>query len=294
MAEPLPDDTSAVTLADGRQLAFREYGDPSGLPVIFYHGGLNSRAFEAAWDKTHDITAAAGVRLLALDRPGYGFSSFDEGRSGYSANGAELGELLAQVEGLGDGAGVAVLGYSSGGPNALAAAHNLAEAVEGKAPVTVVGMVSPDGPYVDMDLPRNFPHSMPITPEECGPAAEKMAEGLRHSYEAMSGRPDRHAMLMADLTEATRQGTKASAQDTLLERTAWDFKLEDVNPQLRVLLWQGEADEDVPPDVARHIESRLPNVEATFLEGESHSMIRRQWGAILAALVQAVADASKL
>ena len=31
-----PADTSTINLADGRQLAFREYGDLHGLPVIFY------------------------------------------------------------------------------------------------------------------------------------------------------------------------------------------------------------------------------------------------------------------
>jgi hypothetical protein len=60
----------------------------------------------------------------------------------------------------------------------------------------------------------------------------------------MAGRPERYEMLMADLNEATRQSTAASAQDTLFERTRWDFRLEDV--QTRVLLWQGENDEDVP------------------------------------------------
>eukprot|EP01046_Picozoa_sp_COSAG06_P003783 COSAG06_NODE_151_length_21964_cov_95.963961_8_plen_96_part_00 len=66
-----------------------------------------------------------------------------------------------------------------------------------------------------------------------------MAKNLRTTYEAMAGRPDRHKMLMTDIDEATRQGTAASAQDTLFERTQWDFRLEDVSPGLQVLLWQG-------------------------------------------------------
>lgn len=91
---------------------------------------------------------------------------------------------------------------------------------------------------------RTFTHSMPITPAEASEAAEAMAKSLRATYEAMAGRPERYEMLMADLNEATRQSTAASAQDTLFERTRWDFRLEDV--QTRVLLWQGENDEDVP------------------------------------------------
>jgi pimeloyl-ACP methyl ester carboxylesterase len=242
---PPPADTATIELADGRQLAYREYGDPEGTPVIFYHGGLNSRAFMPAWDKTDAVTADAGVRLLALDRPGYGYSSFDATRAGYAANGPELTALIRQVDGLTDAPAIVVLGYSSGGPNALAAADNYARSLGAAAaatcPVRVVGLVSPDGPYTEMESDRNrsFPHSMPITPEETGPAAEAMATNLRTTYEAMAGRPDRHKMLMTDIDEATRQGTAASAQDTLFERTQWDFRLEDVSPGLQVLLWQG-------------------------------------------------------
>ena len=150
------------------------------------------------------------------------------------------------LDGLADAPSIAVLGYSSGGPNALAAAHYLA-ALRGDAAgaVCVVGLISPDGPYMEMEPDhRTFSHSMPITPEEASEAAEAMAKSLRATYEAMAGRPERYEMLMADLNEATRQSTAASAQDTLFERTRWDFRLEHV--QTRVLLWQGEDDEDVP------------------------------------------------
>jgi pimeloyl-ACP methyl ester carboxylesterase len=68
--------------------------------------------------------------------------------------------------------------------------------------------------------------------------------------------------------------------------------LEAVHPRLKVFLYQGEDDEDVPADVGRHIESRLPNCEAKFLEGESHSMIRRVWGEVLGQLVSSSAAAA--
>lgn len=60
-------------------------------------------------------------------------------------------------------------------------------------------------------------------------------------------------------------------------------------------LYQGEDDEDVPADVGRHIENRLPNCEAKFVEAESHSMIRRIWGEVLGQLVStATAGDAKL
>ena len=80
-----------------------------------FPGGCSQIA-AAPQDKTQTVTASAGVRLLALDRPGYGYSSFDPDRTGYTANGAELAALLEQVPGLASAPAVAVLGYSSGGP----------------------------------------------------------------------------------------------------------------------------------------------------------------------------------
>ena len=33
--------TRFVTMADGRELAYEEYGDPAGTPVLSFHGGLS-------------------------------------------------------------------------------------------------------------------------------------------------------------------------------------------------------------------------------------------------------------
>ena len=70
-----------IVLRDGRSLAFREYGRAIGFPIIFTHGNLNSRLFEAAWTKTAAQAEAAGARLVAVDRPGYGGSSLHAARS---------------------------------------------------------------------------------------------------------------------------------------------------------------------------------------------------------------------
>lgn len=275
----------AVALPDGRTLAYREYGDPEGIPVIFYPGALNSRLFTPAWGETSVVAAAAGVRLIALDRPGYGRSSFQAGRS-YADNGPELQALMQQVPGLA-GRGVALLGYSSGGPNALAAAHAFGPAPAGSGGVRAVGLVSSDGPYVEMEpAPEHLGHPLPITPARASKEGQAMAASLRQSYEALKGRPDRYAALMSDLEEATLQGVAAAEQDTLLERTPWGFRLEDV--RCRVLLWHGTKDDQVPDSVARHVAKRLPDCRATFVEGEGHAMIRRQWRSILAQLAGAV------
>ena len=60
-----------VSLKDGRRLGFAEYGDPGGMPcsfVIFVPGSGFDRGVLFA----RHPAALAGIRLVAVDRPGCG------------------------------------------------------------------------------------------------------------------------------------------------------------------------------------------------------------------------------
>jgi hypothetical protein len=57
-----------IRLADGRALASAEWGDPHGRPVHLFHGRPGSRL--PCPDE--DTTRTEGVRLVTVDRPGYG------------------------------------------------------------------------------------------------------------------------------------------------------------------------------------------------------------------------------
>jgi pimeloyl-ACP methyl ester carboxylesterase len=67
-----------IKLADGRALGYAEFGDPSGTPVLFFHGFPASRLEGIALDTP---ARAVGVRLIAPDRPGFGLSDPKRGRS---------------------------------------------------------------------------------------------------------------------------------------------------------------------------------------------------------------------
>src|ERR1700733_16110307 len=63
--------TCLVESADGRKLAVKESGNPSGWPVFLLHGTPGSRLgpFPRA-----QVLYELGVRLITFDRPGYGRS----------------------------------------------------------------------------------------------------------------------------------------------------------------------------------------------------------------------------
>ena len=111
--------TATVTLPDGRDLAYEEYGDPAGFPVLSFHGGLSSRLDAAPADAA---ARDGGVRLVAPDRPGMGLSTFQPGR--------RLVDWPADVTSLADALGLerfAVMGWSAGGPYAGGAARPSSE-----------------------------------------------------------------------------------------------------------------------------------------------------------------------
>jgi pimeloyl-ACP methyl ester carboxylesterase len=105
--------TSNVRLADGRDLAFSEFGDIGSANVLVYcHSGGSCR-FEASGG--HRIALARGIRIVAMDRPGYGRSSPHSGRS-FDTGARDLAHLVdaLQIDRY------VVAGFSAGAPYALA------------------------------------------------------------------------------------------------------------------------------------------------------------------------------
>src|SRR5215212_10064165 len=101
-----------LTTPDGRALAYVERGAEDGTPVIVSHGTPGSRL---ARHPDPEIYERHGVRAVAYDRPGYGRSDPQPGRS--------VADATADVAAIADELGFdrfAVVGGSGGAPHALA------------------------------------------------------------------------------------------------------------------------------------------------------------------------------
>lgn len=66
-----------IQLYDGRTLGYAEYGRAEGKALFYFHGHPGAR-LEARF--LADQAAQAGVRLIGIDRPGMGLSSFKADR----------------------------------------------------------------------------------------------------------------------------------------------------------------------------------------------------------------------
>ena len=67
-----PSDSQTLLLPDGRSIGYAEYGSSTGHPFLYFHGYPSSRLEAYALDH---MALKRNIRLLALDRPGFGLSS---------------------------------------------------------------------------------------------------------------------------------------------------------------------------------------------------------------------------
>jgi len=117
------DRESHVRLDGGRKLAYTEIGDPDGTPVFLFHGAPSSRLQCVT---LHEPFAEYGLRVVSPDRPGYGGSSPQPGRT--------LADWPTDVAALADNLGFdrfGVIGGSSGGPYVAACCALLSERTMG-------------------------------------------------------------------------------------------------------------------------------------------------------------------
>src|SRR6476659_11026248 len=117
-----------VQLDKGGVVAFQEYGDPSGVPVILGHGWPRSRTMAQLADEP---ARALGVRIISPDRPGISGSSMHPDR--------KLSDWPSLVEQLVDNLEVGefrILAISGGAPSAYATAITMPERVRA---IAIVG-----------------------------------------------------------------------------------------------------------------------------------------------------------
>jgi len=264
-----------VRLADGRWLAYAEFGAPDGRPVFVFHGVPGSRLLMAD-DRP---IAAAGLRMIALDRPGIGRSDPQPGR--------RLLDWPRDVAALADTLGLrtfAVAGGSGGGPYALACAHAL------PARVTRVVLAASLAPFdrpgaLDGFAPsrafawwmlRHAPLQRQITSwmqarlfrKEPAWMLGKMTRRMSAADRAAVADAAIHDVLLGQLREAYRQGWRGVAQDFAVLTRPWGFDLASVTTPVDV--WQGLDDENVPEAMGRYLAAALPNCRARFEPGGGH------------------------
>jgi pimeloyl-ACP methyl ester carboxylesterase len=269
-----------VRLPDGRRIAVHEYGDPNGMACVYLPGTPASGLSGAAYARAAE---AAGVRLLAIDKPGYGGSDYHGGRTllGFADDNAEVTERLGLSR-------FALFGESGGGPLALAVASRLPERVA--VAVIAAGMGPPTESWVLdgmkpsnrrlMALARRAPWALrvPMAATRRSLLDPRRRDRLIEQQLAHAGPADRRVLeelsqqldVTASARDALRLSGRAAAQELALLARPWGFDLASVS--CRVELWHGVEDVNVPVTVAERMAALLPDAVAHVLPDEGHAI----------------------
>ena len=286
----MPGVTASVPLPDGRELAYEEYGDPAGFPVLSFHGGLSSRLDAAP---AHDAALLAGVRLISPDRPGMGLSTDRPGR--------RLLDWPADVDALTRALGIgrfAVMGWSAGGAYAAVCAAKMGRRVTAAALLssavpfdlygTTRGLTSEDRALLFLTRRVPWLASATLKFSIVNASNTRLLRAVMRSFPpadrsvlAEWGPPD---LALAFVREALRQGTAGCVQDYRIFGDPWGFSLEEI--RVPVQIWEGADDRTGPPGYRAFLQRHIAHATVTVVPGEGHlSLLPHQAPAIFAALL---------
>jgi pimeloyl-ACP methyl ester carboxylesterase len=283
------------TLTDGRILEYWDGGDPAGRPVLEQPGTPATYALSLI---QHDVAMDRGVRLVVVNRPGYGESS--PSRASLAAIGRDAAEL-AQALGWGE---YAVVGTSGGGPFASATAF-----IDRRA-VRVLGVLAGVGPWRDLE-PREEDADERALWSTVGPGGPKE---IRADYRALF---DTEMGALRDLSDEARveailarftsplaadpavrrgfaenfrvlldgpHGFDGAVTDCLAYGGAWDIDVTAITAA--TLLWYGESDTSCPPSHGEWYAERIAGARLTTLPGLDHlGVCAGSWALVLDSLL---------
>jgi pimeloyl-ACP methyl ester carboxylesterase len=272
-----------VALPDGRSLAYAEFGDPAGRPVLFFHGTPGYRL--NPWTTDAELRSR-GVRLIALDRPGVGRSTPLPGR--------RLLDWPDDVQILADALRLdrfAVVGFSNGGPHAAACAYKLGPRVSGAALVAPMPPLDAPGALQQLGTPgwyyplahrapwllRAFFAALAALAKRNPARAERiLLSNLSEPDRRLFGRPELEGRFAGDLIGA---GSRGVVDDERLMPLPWGFQPEHVNGPLR--LWLGEQDTLVPAHIWLERPGRFPAGDTTIVPAAGHFLIAQHMAEIV-------------
>lgn len=277
-----------VRIPGGRTLQVYEAGDPGGALVLVHHGTPGCGLLAEAWSRD---ARARGIRLVGFDRPGYGGSDRQQGRS--------IADVAADSAAVVDALGVGSFrtwGVSGGGPHALACAALLPDRVISAAVLASVAPFEADGPDWMTGMGQGNVEEFGAAVD--GPAALRPFLA-RESAGLVAGGPAGLVAAMASIlppvdvaalsgefgefiytcmVTGLRAGDDGWLDDDLAFVRPWGFDVKTV--PVPVLLLQGRQDLMVPFAHGQWLSARIPGVTCWLTEGDGHLSLLAQVGRV--------------
>lgn len=275
----LPDRQSTshvMSLPDGRLLSFATLGSTDGEPVIFCHSIPGSRLFP---DPAVTMVEELGLRVIVPERPGFGLSDFQPGRT-IRDTARDIG-LLADALELDR---FRVLGASSGCAYVLACCAEFPQRIEragvmaGVTPEDYAGPLHAALPaqaryllqramWASVMLHRLLVFGMSRDPDR---AVQALARQLGPADQGVLKRPEAAQFVVSTTLEGSRRGVHGLAYDAFLLNRPWEIPLESIPPSLPLSFWCGDTDLATPLAHGRALAGRIPHATVRVFESCGH------------------------
>jgi pimeloyl-ACP methyl ester carboxylesterase len=271
-----------IALKDGRKIGYIEYGDRNGIPVFFFHGTPGSRLMFLVDD---EISKNLGIRLICLDRPGFGISDPKPNRTilDWADDVQEVADYLNIVK-------FSVIGISGGGAYAAACAYKLADRLHSAA------MVSSVAPFMNGKPPKSMMKAnriafflakhAPWLMKASYKAQKKLLEQQPEKFMKETSKGNKHLnewdrqflqtddqvkSFMMHFGEAIRMSVDECVNEPVLMAKPWGFSVSDI--QIPVDVWHGENDTMAPIEEMKNITPTIPNAQTHYIPGAGHFLV---------------------
>lgn len=283
---------NVLQLGQDSKLSWEEYGKSRGYPVFYFHGLPGSRLEP---ESAEAAAKALGIRIIAIDRFGYGDSLPASGHAF-----SKFCDALSEVAAALDLCNYSLLGFSGGAPYALACASRLANQID---KITIVSAVA------DFSTPVMQKHANPDTKPlfELAAADPKLA---RTQFETLAPSTDALMQMMQsnippddqrifsiakfydhyfnNLATALNQGVDGMLNDASLLGSPWPFDIRDI--RVPTTIWHGDEDRNCHIAIPDYFANNIPAAQLNVLPGKGHFFIFEYWLEILSELVNGYAD----
>ena len=286
-----------ISLTDGRKLGYKEYGDPNGFPIIGLHGTPGSRIWFRGND---DISKKLGIRLITIDRPGYGLSDSKKDRQITEFN-DDIDSLL-KVFGI---TKFSLFGVSGGGAYALAYATSQNPQLYKTGVVASIYPFKNGKPPTSMCRPnrlafylaRNLPWLLKFSykqqqkllrkkPELYIKSIGKNNEHLCESDQEIMLNEDTVQAMVLHLSEAFKQSPYEAVNELRLFSKNWKIDFSKINSEVEI--WHGKADTLSPIEGIINLTTKFHKCNLHLLEQMGHFLDEDEtiWEGILRSLMK--------
>ena len=288
-----PSEFKVLNLMDGRKLEYREYGDPKGTPVLFFHGCIHSR------DNIHPTSRYAeshSIRLIAPERPGFGESSLLPDNHEPTHYAKDIAQLLMHL----NIDSTHILADASGAQAGLLCACSLPGKVKKLSLISIYPEPRFDVPEKALKaerlmlktyqalpsifyghISRTITRSLSRRPENY---FGRVVEQLPPADREIIGSPEHQSIVAESFKNAYPNHVQGFTDDFMQRAKPWNFDI--TRCHVEVHLWHGTANAIVPFETAEKIADALPDASLHPVTNGGHYIIISHWDEVLKHLVE--------